>query len=906
MTRRSLFKSCVSTSLFLTLVASGCGPLGSSPDSVERARLEPDTSASQPMIEESTSPASNDAALLLAAAPQTVMASPDGESMSIDWQKGEQMERFALAVGSNVSYQASELTGPARLVVDLSGAKTNSGEVVEMADSQFVDRIRIGQHPGKSRVVFDLKQGDSISHDIQRSDDGSLSIAFANTDNVLAMATTSAAAPIAASAIDTSEVAESEVMPLSVETEVASSAPEFAEDSKSELMLASDAEAAEAPKLIKLELAPVESGEGNQVVAEMESAGYYSLIKSAPSEYILTLEDAAVSEFAAQPVIASADQGEIRSARAVQSGKDIQVRIFAKPNSFLQASAVGNQIVVAALDTNNSDFRAQVDPAQLPTETAADTGALDPAAPNANDVTVTDNVAVQPPVVVDPAASDPKVVEVIEPETTKEDAPAQADASTDAVEIAEAGDDSKSEDSEIIEIGEEDFGDLLEKQYTGRLISLDLQETEIDNALRIIAEVSNLNIIASDDVTGKVTLRLIDVPWDQALDVILKTNGLDKVREGNVVRIAPVDKLRQEREALRQAQQAEEELESLKVQYLRISYAKAADLQPLVESVLTERGSVTYDDRTNQLIVKDITKGLKNVSKLVEKIDLRTPQVLVETQIVEANKNFVRELGAELGFYYLRTPETGNALGYNFPNSVEIGGSAAGANGPIPGVVSSFPAGIQSSAVSMLFGSADGTKGLDLRLSQGEREGLVKVISKPSVAVTNNSPAVIKSVEKVRIKLPSGGTTIGIGDQANAGGGGGGGRTGATESFEVGIILNVTAQASPDYYVLMDIEAESSTLGSPGRGADEIPTEIERSATSSVLVSSGQTFAMGGIYKVSQQDQYNGVPFLKDIPILGQFFRNSSVVTSDEELIFFITPRVVEGSFDDASMQTVS
>jgi type IV pilus secretin PilQ/predicted competence protein len=892
MTRRSLFKSCVSTSLFLTLVASGCGPLGSSSDSMERARLEPETADSQAVVQEPTQPASNDAALLLAAAPQTVMASPDGESMSIDWQKSDQIERFALAIGSNVSYQASELTGPARLVVDLSGAKTNSGEVVEMADSQFVDRIRVGQHPGKSRVVFDLKQGDNISHDIQRSEDGSLSIAFAATDNILAMATTSAAsaAPIAASA---SEIAETEIMP-------ASGSPEFNADSKNKLMLASDTDLESAPKLIKLELAPVDTGAGNQVVAEMESAGYYSLIKSAPSEYILTLEDAAVSEFAAQPVIASADQGEIRSARAVQSGKDIQVRIFAKPNSFLQASAVGNQIVVAALDQNNSDFRAQVDPAQLPTESAADTTALDPAAPNA------DSIAVQPPVVVDQAPSDPTVVEIIEPDANQ-DAPAQADSSTDVVEVAETEEDANSDSAEIVEIGEEDFGDLLEKQYTGRLISLDLQETEIDNALRIIAEVSNLNIIASDDVTGKVTLRLIDVPWDQALDVILKTNGLDKVREGNVVRIAPVDKLRQEREALRQAQQAEEELESLKVQYLRISYAKAADLQPLVESVLTERGSVTYDDRTNQLIVKDITKGLKNVTKLVEKIDLRTPQVLVETQIVEANKNFVRELGAELGFYYLRTPETGNALGYNFPNSVEIGGSAAGANGPLPGVVSSFPAGIQSSAVSMLFGSADGTKGLDLRLSQGEREGLVKVISKPSVAVTNNSPAVIKSVEKVRIKLPSGGTTIGIGDQANAGGGGAGGRgTGATESFEVGIILNVTAQASPDYYVLMDIEAESSTLGSPGRGADEIPTEIERSATSSVLVSSGQTFAMGGIYKVSQQDQYNGVPFLKDIPILGQFFRNSSVVTSDEELIFFITPRVVEGSFDDASMQTVS
>ena len=210
---------------------------------------------------------------------------------------------------------------------------------------------------------------------------------------------------------------------------------------------------------------------------------------------------------------------------------------------------------------------------------------------------------------------------------------AQAEGGDEAAATSDDSDD----DAEVL-LSDEELGDYFDadQKYSGRLISLDLQDTEIDNALRIIAEVSNLNIIASDEVTGKVTLRLIDVPWDQALDVILKTNGLDKVQEGNVVRIAPVEKLRAEREALKQAQQAEEELEPLKVQYIRVSYAKAADLTPLVESVLTERGIVAYDERSNQLIVKDIGKGLGNVTKLVEKLDLRTPQVLIETQIVEA------------------------------------------------------------------------------------------------------------------------------------------------------------------------------------------------------------------------------------------------------------------------------
>jgi type IV pilus assembly protein PilQ len=444
-----------------------------------------------------------------------------------------------------------------------------------------------------------------------------------------------------------------------------------------------------------------------------------------------------------------------------------------------------------------------------------------------------------------------------------------------------------------------DVSSLLDEtpKYTGRLISLDLQDTDIDNALRIIAEVSNLNIIASEDVTGKVTLRLIDVPWDQALDVILKTNGLDKVQEGNVIRIAPVEKLRQEREALKQAIQAADDLEPLSVKYIRVSYAKASDLKPLVETVLSERGSVTYDERTNQLIIKDIHKGVKNVAELVGKLDLRTPQVLLETQIVEASRSLLRDLGSELGFQYIRSPELGNATGYNFPNSINVGGSLPNGN------VSGFPATVTNtsgSALSMLFGSADGSKSLSARLTALEKESKVRVISRPAVATTNNKQALIKSVEKIRVKTPSGGNSVSVGQGASTSGSGGV----ATETIEIGIMLEVTPQASPDYYVLLDINAKSSTFGS--HPVDGIPSELERAATSTVLVSSGQTFAMGGIYKISDNDTVDGVPFFKDIPFIGHLFRHQNVNKSDEELIFFITPRIVEGSFDDAAMKVAS
>ncbi|MCB0352084.1 MAG: type IV pilus secretin PilQ [Bdellovibrionales bacterium] len=588
------------------------------------------------------------------------------------------------------------------------------------------------------------------------------------------------------------------------------------------------------PRLLSVSVEAADSSQGNQLVAKMDSAGIFSLKRTAPSEFILRLEGARANPEDLRTILAPPQSGAIRSVRAVPEGRDLLLRIFTNPSSQLVARSQGGNIIVEqdSLYLNSPEARAQAE------VEVADSG----------EVTVSDEPADQ--------------LADLESEvsTLLDDAP----------------------------------------KYRGRQISLDLQDTDIDNALRIIAEVSNLNIIASDDVTGKVTLRLIDVPWDQALDVILKTNGLDKVLEGNVMRIAPIEKLRQEREALKQAQDAEEELEPLVVKYVRISYAKASELRPLVETVLTERGTVSYDERTNQLIIKDIRRGVKNVAELVSRLDLRTPQVLLETQIVEAQRSFFREFGSELGFSFVQTPETGNPTGDNFPNSIEFGGSAAGAG---PGVGVNFPGSgtaTASAAVSLLLDSADGTRSIDYRLSALENEGRVRIVSRPAVATTNNQQATIKSVEKIRVKTPSGGLSVATGSGASASGSGGV----ATETIEIGIVLEVTPQASPDYFVLLDVNAKSSTLGSTV--VDGIPSEVERSATSTVLVSSGQTFAMGGIYKITDRDAVDGVPFLKDIPFLGHLFRRANVDNSDEELIFFITPRIVEGSFDDAAMKLSS
>jgi type IV pilus secretin PilQ/predicted competence protein len=617
----------------------------------------------------------------------------------------------------------------------------------------------------------------------------------------------------------------------------------------------------------------------------------FSLNRTAPSEYVLTLRDAGVSDLLRkQTLFSSADSGGIRSVRTASDGKNTLVRVFADSSSYLTARRSGDSIVIEEtqdLSTIARDIRAQMAPdKQDKDKVSSDT--------SASASSTKDSGAKEEVIKTSAQASKEKS------STDKQEATAKG---------PQVGSDSKNESK----LGEErSTPGLTDKEllalressgnYSGRLISLDLQDADIDSALRIIAEVSNLNIVAGDGVAGKVTLKLVDVPWDQALDVILKSHGLDKVVEGNVMRVASIDKLRSERESLKQARVAEEELESLGVKYMRVSYAKASEIKALVETVLSERGSVAFDERSNQLIVKDGKKGLQNVSELVKKIDLRTPQILLETQIVEAKRDLTRQLGAELGFQYIQSPATGNGTGLNFPASIAVGGSVDPAT---PGSIlgSAFPVAVANtagSAVTMLFDSADGTKNLQLRLSQLEEQGDVRVISKPAVATTNNKPAEIKSVTKIRVKLPNGGLSIATGSGAQSSGSG----DIATQTIEAGIVLNVTPQASPDYYILLDIKAKSSTFGK--NGPDGIPEEIERSASSSVLVSSGQTFALGGIYKISQNDSISGVPFFKDIPFLGTFFRSSTMRGSDEELLFFITPRIVEGSFEDASLRVAS
>lgn len=796
-----------------------------------------------------------------------VLFSRSARTLGVALRNGDGINEIVLETArATPRFTVVKHENPARLVIDIEEESIKSSQNKGIADLEFVSGLRIGSHPGKVRVVLDLAEGLDVAYSARGEKNSvvvTLKAAAANQEAAMQQAVAPSRAP---------------------ETEAASPAPllavarEEAKTSQPELVPASVGIQA-APSGLSPSLVTgvrIERTSGTAILkVEVSESSEYSIARTAPSEYVLTLLNAAPQDDSVTEPSFGEATDRIRSARATVEGPNTLVRIFCDPSAYLTARRDSHGLIVeetSNLTTAAEDIRAQIKQDAEKKDSTVGEAKTAPEKVVAVDQGVTSVAANKS---VDGKSKDAK------PADTQ-----KASVST----RKEKGTKPESE-PEPVELNELQTASLLgdDSTYTGRLISLDLQETDIDNALRIIAEVSNLNIVASEEVTGKVTLRLLDVPWDQALDVILKSNGLDKVLEGNVMRIAPYDKLRQERDALKQARVAQEELAPIAVKYVRVSYAKASEIKSLVETVLSERGTVAHDERSNQLIIKDVQEGLKNVTELIKKIDLRTPQVLLETQIVEADRNLARELGSELGFQYIQSPSTGNGTGLNFPSAISIGGSAGA------GIVgSAFPAATGASAVSLLFDSADGTKTLETRLSQLEGEGRARVISRPAVATTNNKAAEIKSVQKIRIPLPNSGNTIGVGSGANANGAG----AIATEAVEAGIILNVTPQASPDYYILLDIKAKSSSFQRDG--LTTLPTEIERSASSTVLVSSGETFALGGIYKILENDGINGVPFIKDIPFIGTFFRKTTTRNQDEELLFFITPRIVEGSFDDS------
>src|SRR5512137_59145 len=420
-----------------------------------------------------------------------------------------------------------------------------------------------------------------------------------------------------------------------------------------------------------------------------------------------------------------------------------------------------------------------------------------------------------------------------------------------------------------------------QRQYTGQRITLEFHDIEVRNLLRLLADVSKKNMVVADDVGGKITVSLRNVPWDQALDIVLQSKGLGKQEMGNVIRIAKYDVIAKEEAAKLEAQKNRQILLPLKVRIIPVNFSTAADLARQVKDVLTDRGTVTIDERTNVLIVKDTQEALARAEGLVRSLDTETPGVLIESRIVEAASNFNQALGIQWGGNFGFSPATGNPLPVQFPNTM-TGTGAAGqspnqGNQSTPNYAVNLPAAIgqgSGGGIGMVFGSANGAFNLNLRLTALERKGMLKTISAPKVATLDNKEATISQ-----------GTSIPF-SQVSA--------SGVNTTFVEALLeLKVTPHVTAYGSILMKIKATNNKPDPSLTGANGQPSITKRQAETTVLVKDGDTTVIGGIYTRATSSTTNSVPFLGDIPILGFFFKNKSETDDHTELLIFITPRVL-------------
>lgn len=415
----------------------------------------------------------------------------------------------------------------------------------------------------------------------------------------------------------------------------------------------------------------------------------------------------------------------------------------------------------------------------------------------------------------------------------------------------------------------------LQKKYVGRKVSLDFQDADISNVLRLLADVSGLNIVISDDVKGKVTLKLINVPWDQALDIVLKMNNLGQVREGTIIRVATVASITKQQDDEARAKETKVRAEDLVTKVVYVNYAKAEDLVETLKKNLSPRGDITIDKRTNTMIVKDINKQVMEVVSLVKTLDTRTPQVQIEARIVQADTSFAQSLGIQwgVGFSHIGSNNISQIQGVNSGASSQpgFGSFAPDFSVNLPGTVSGLSA---VPAIGFNFGRfTDNPINLDLRISAGELNGLTKTISSPKVTTLDNVKAKIEQGESIPFQTTS--------------------QTGTQTTFvDANLTLEVTPHITTDRSIIMKVKAARNSIGSFSGPAG--PSIAKREATTEVLVKDGETTVIGGIFVDENKNTETGIPLLSRIPILGWLFKNETKTDTKNELLIFLTPKIVK------------
>jgi type IV pilus assembly protein PilQ len=430
---------------------------------------------------------------------------------------------------------------------------------------------------------------------------------------------------------------------------------------------------------------------------------------------------------------------------------------------------------------------------------------------------------------------------------------------------------------------------LAQQRYTGRRIDIDLKDADIHNVLRLLADTGHVNVVTADDVTGTITIRMHNVPWDQVLDVVLQAKGLGMVRQGNLIRVAPLAQLQKERELRLAAQKQEYELTPLETRLIPISYAQADEIQARAKELLSPRGSIAVDERTNVLITRDIASNLNYIEELIRSLDTQTAQVLIEARIVEGTSNYLRDVGIQWGGDVTFGPATGNATGIAFPNNISAAGGASDNSTPTAGVspfsrtvanpnfAVNLPAAVGTGAggsLGMSFGSIDNALRLNLRLSAAESSGLVRIVSAPRILVLDNREARINQGTLIPYAQVSA-----LGVQT----------TFQEAKLQLLVRPHVTAEGSVTMHVKLNRDEPDFNQTAPN-GA---PTILKREAETDLLVMDGHTAVIGGIYTRNTGRNLDQVPFFGDIPILGILFQRRRANDTRGELIIFITPHIV-------------
>jgi len=612
-----------------------------------------------------------------------------------------------------------------------------------------------------------------------------------------------------------------------------------------------------ATKILAVE--PQSSADGTVVRLRTDGAvaGVETSVLSGPARLVLDLTGVRSS---AAPATVAVDSKQVQRVRVATHGDKARVVIDAP-----DAKALGQRQVVPVSDGllvaigSGSTVEQAIAAARSDAPVPAVASETAPAAKPAPQQTAQSEpaksdapAAAQAPAAPAPAAA--KAVAAAKPAPAKT-SPAAGDPSADGIDMLEEG------------------GLLDGKEYVGRRISLDFKDVDIRDVLRLIADVSDLNIIAGDEVSGNVTIRLVDVPWDQALDVILLTKGLGFVRVGNVLRIAPGEVLKGEEEARLQERRAKEKLEDLLVKLQPVNYANVKEVSKLVKRLLTPRGSVDIDERTNTVIIKDIASVIDEATALVKAIDTQTPQVMIEARIVEASLDFSQEIGLEWGAGSQPDEDEkdftiGGMKPFTKPDAKFPYNNAN--NVVVTNPITMSPAGLINLGSFLL----DDRFNIDVRLAAAELNGEGKVISSPRVVTLDNREAKIEQGVSIPFQ------TFENGDAQ-------------LEFIDAVLSLKVTPHITADRSIIMSVEVTrnapddsvSTPTGSPAIAKNQAKTET--------LVKDGQTLVLGGIYVIDTAENQQRVPGFWKLPILGRAFHNNGMRDRRKELLIFVQPSVV-------------